>query len=776
MYDKHFGKKHRGIQPWVCFYCNFTSNDRSNFHRHLKTCYQLSLVPKEPTVLTDFEHSIEIFNNVEPHITIDKTNEPKIINVYTIIEEFKEAALNSILSISGFLDITDKRCFQIINVIKSLFDLATKNLNLLVENLGNNLNDNSKKLEEFLKTLKNPFLGMDTEFRFKAHLRKKELYKDPQKQAIGPSQFGEKTPKVTIMPIHWMLKKFFSLPNILEDMFAKAKSFENDRSGKILNYTMGRNWAKKKEQYKGKNVFPYNLYSDDLQVNNPLGSKYNKLTVVNLLFPLLQDWQLSRTDFIFPVMVFDSNLVKKYGNEFVYKHLIDILNSLATDGITIEINQKTFQVYLVLGLLTGDNLGVSSIIDFPSYSHTYFCRFCLMSQQETRTSYQLDRSRLRKVEEYDKQVSEKTFGMEKPSIFNKVKHFHVIENQYIDIMHDIQEGTLKYGIQNALGYFIDKGYLTIDQINNCLKRFSFGNIDNRNKISTIFAKKVKIPQPDGKIVTKTITTVKASAHEMRLLMKYFVLIFGHYIPENDKCWKFIKILEDITDLCFSQSFTNRMLQELNQKVEQCNKLYIELFDDNLKPKHHNEHHYVDVILASGPPVFLSCMRPESKHREIKVYTNVSQNRQNVSYSASKKLCLMFACFLRNFGNLTVYTTKKLNEISVDSFDMYENIFNTDIKLYSVTNLNFKGTDYRKGYFIFKDKKLYEIDEILLYDNKPYIKVFEHEIVEIDEHYNCYIVGDKTLISEIFYVGDCCLPFNLSTLCNGKTVFKCNRNI
>ena len=783
-YSQHFGKKHRGIKPWVCFYCNFASNHRSNFHRHMKNCNKF---PKLFETLgnenVDFITNIEEQND-EPIHRVEQEKIPLNINI--LISQLKDNALDTLLGISGCLDVTDKRCFQIINMIKNLFAISTDYITQIIEEYEKE-GKIAEKLKVFLKTLTNPFSGIDTEYRFKSQLKHKNLYKEPIQQQIyhtelelinqqGTVKFGSKTPKVVLMPIFWMLEKFLSCPNVLSNMSEKLKKYEEDRSGLIQNYVMGRNWQKKKENFVDKKVFPFFLYSDELQVNNPLGSKYNKVTVVNLLFPLLEDWQLSRTDFIFPVMLFDSNLVKKYGNEYVYQKLIIILNKLAAEGLEIELNGKTEKIYLVLGLLTGDNLGVSSIMDFPSYSHTYYCRFCTMPMQEIRKSWKLDRTVLRQIADYDKYVLDNSFGMTKKSIFNQVDFFHVLDNPFVDVMHDIQEGVLKYGLQNALGYFIDKRYLNIETINRCIKNFSFGEIDNRNKISAIYAKKQNVMQNDGKIVNKTVVTIKASAHEMRLLMKYFVLIFGQFIDKNDKCWKYVKLLENITDLCFSKKFSNRMLHDLNEKIELHNKLYIEIFKDNLKPKHHNGNHYVDTVLQSGPLVLLSCIRAESKHRDIKVYTNVSQNRQNVSFSASKKLCIMYACFLRNFEKLAICRAEQKTKVQSSIMNDYEGFFNFEHEVYTIKKLNFKGTDYKIGFFICKNEKLFRIEEMLLSCSVPYLKVTEFYILESDEHLNCKVVGESTNNTNIFCVEDCSLPFNLSMLTNGKTVFKCNYNI
>lgn len=47
------------------------------------------------------------------------------------------------------------------------------------------------------------------------------------------------------------------------------------------------------------------------------------------------------------------------------------------------------------------------------------------------------------------------------------------------------------------------------------------------------------------------------------------------------------------------SFTTNSLEELENLVKIHNKMYVDLFDDTLKPKHHYLTHYVRIIKAAG---------------------------------------------------------------------------------------------------------------------------------------------------------------------------------
>jgi len=72
-----------------------------------------------------------------------------------------------------------------------------------------------------------------------------------------------------------------------------------------------------------------------------------------------------------------------------------------------------------------------------------------------------------------------------------------------------------------------------------------------------------------------------------------------------------------------------MLKYLKYLISEHHDMYLSLFN-SLKPKHHFLLHYPNIILKTGPLIYLSCMRFEAKHKErnIKNANNV-QSRKNL---------------------------------------------------------------------------------------------------------------------------------------------------
>lgn len=87
-----------------------------------------------------------------------------------------------------------------------------------------------------------------------------------------------------------------------------------------------------------------------------------------------------------------------------------------------------------------------------------------------------------------------TYGLCWDSILNSSKFFHITEGLPPDIMHDILEGSLQYEMKELLKYLIEeKGFLTLDVLNEKIEQFPYMQSDVANKPapipSTIFSSK-----------------------------------------------------------------------------------------------------------------------------------------------------------------------------------------------------------------------------------------------------------------------------------------------
>lgn len=80
----------------------------------------------------------------------------------------------------------------------------------------------------------------------------------------------------------------------------------------------------------------------------------------------------------------------------------------------------------------------------------------------------------------------KVFGVNRLSILCKSRYFSVIDGLPGDVMHDLLEGVLQYECKEMLKIFInEEKYLTLDQLNERIKRFDYGYYNDKNRPSPI---------------------------------------------------------------------------------------------------------------------------------------------------------------------------------------------------------------------------------------------------------------------------------------------------
>ena len=86
----------------------------------------------------------------------------------------------------------------------------------------------------------------------------------------------------------------------------------------------------------------------------------------------------------------------------------------------------------------------------------------------------------------------KVFGVNRLSILCKSRYFSVIDGLPGDVMHDLLEGVLQYECKEMLKIFInEEKYLTLDQLNERIKRFDYGYYNDKKQTITYFTADIK---------------------------------------------------------------------------------------------------------------------------------------------------------------------------------------------------------------------------------------------------------------------------------------------
>jgi hypothetical protein len=98
--------------------------------------------------------------------------------------------------------------------------------------------------------------------------------------------------------------------------------------------------------------------------------------------------------------------------------------------------------------------------------------------------------------------------------------------------------------------------------------------------------------------------IRLSASEMLVVVRYFGLFIGDFVPKTDPVWHLYILLRQILDLVTSMSLQIDSCELLQTLVAEHHDLYLRYSKQNLKPKHHFMLHYHTMLKKFGPLVAL----------------------------------------------------------------------------------------------------------------------------------------------------------------------------
>lgn len=146
------------------------------------------------------------------------------------------------------------------------------------------------------------------------------------------------------------------------------------------------------------------------------------------------------------------------------------------------------------------------------------------------------------------------------------------------------------------------------------------------------------------------------------------------------------------------------LQYLDALVTEHHQLYLYLFKDTLKPKHHFLLHYARVMKSVSPLINIWCMRCEAKHRQSKIAAHICSSRRNLPLTLAIKHQLKL-CY-RLFQNIDIKRRisfgKELSMQQISKFPNYRNfeVFLSSVTIFhAVTWINIKCIYYKPGFIL-----------------------------------------------------------------------------
>jgi hypothetical protein len=145
-----------------------------------------------------------------------------------------------------------------------------------------------------------------------------------------------------------------------------------------------------------------------------------------------------------------------YGYEKCLYLLVYTLKKLETERLTINKGQQV-QLYFVLGVIIGDNLGLNGILGFSRcFRANFYCRFCKHSRSECHVTTRECENVLRTKETHVADLLHPFAdnGLQEDSILNTIPSFPVVENYSVDLMHGILDGVASYDLTEILIHFL----------------------------------------------------------------------------------------------------------------------------------------------------------------------------------------------------------------------------------------------------------------------------------------------------------------------------------
>lgn len=752
--------------------CNSTFSRFSSLKRHLQQHTKIDSEPVQKLHKTLKSIDIEQTTKQNKIVSINVEQSSTIIESIDKATDINEHLINN----DNEYEVLEKSLnFNILDFAVNLYsknsisrkdakDILNQYHNIW-QSTFNNLQKYNLLSPEITNLLNIPFENYSSEFKFRQLLKKLDLFKESDTIVItneideivskGNPTLGPKIKSVQVMPIEFQIKKFFELPNVFNSMKESQKLFKEKKH--ICNIVNGEVIQR---YFNESNIsFTYNLYFDDFQVNNPLGTHTYSLCGCYYSFPTLPQYLQSKLDFIFPAMFCSSDCFNKIGPETCLKPLVEVLKRLE-NGIVIGSTNVSFY----LGLIIGDNLAVNTVLGLTqSFNSIRFCRYCREEKNNTRQG--TFETNFRTLNNYNADVLENNIqtGVKTECIFNELSSFHLVENMSFDIMHDIFEGVCHYDISGILFSLINENVLSLNSLNNRKRLFPYGEFQISNRSPDITMNNIK----NGRF--------KMTASEMLCFVTYLPLMIGDLIPSNNKHWRFLILLSKIIDLLMQNELSKENLEKLDQLIIEHHTLYLSLYG-NLKPKHHFMTHYKRAILKCGPLKCMWAMRFESKHKDMKVYAHAITSRKNIEKTLSTKCSLKFSSILLKYkeGFPKIYNncSFKLRDISTENIKCNE--YDIDFKNILTTDcLTYKNIVLKKNCILCtkNDNKisLYKFNYCIKNKSRFFAVCNQLKVAEFCDHFFAYEI--LTIENSSFYVIDIELfltkPTNIVFANNGK---------
>ncbi|XP_064468724.1 uncharacterized protein LOC135383007 [Ornithodoros turicata] len=293
------------------------------------------------------------------------------------------------------------------------------------------------------------------------------------------------------------------------------------------------------------------LYTDELEIVNPLGSKrgVHKLYVVYFSVLNIHPQFRSKIKHLHLVIIAKYADVQRYGQHDVLKPLLTDLLTLQHEGLSITRNGAVLTVNVIVNAFIGDNLSMNKLGGFTtSFSSGRVCRFCMAQAGDLTALTREELCVLRTKAAHQKHLGaiasnpemKKLYGVTEPSPLLALNYFDVTAQLPPDLMHDIFEGSLAYVIHHVLQGLVADCVLRPSDIEKVV-HFRYGVNDKKNR-----------PEAISETFLRDYHALRGTASQKWCLFRLLPLIIGSSIPEGNDHWCIYLAFREVVDLLLAE--------------------------------------------------------------------------------------------------------------------------------------------------------------------------------------------------------------------------------
>lgn len=701
----HLRRHLRNHETVACPYkdCSFTTNVYSSFNSHKSRSHQAS-------VSSDFQNDIvsEVGQASIPAVDGDLYEEPPGTDEDPVgddgqcdTDELKKHLrmnLSSLfLKMQAILHVSNTATQEIVEHLNQVCFLSQPLIKEAIKDIlqRNGCNVAESALDEVVSAV------MDSNVIFTSTSKGAELSTSKRRKVffehnypcVMPVEYQLEQRGHTIMyvPILQMIQELFKNTDIL-----KMITDPNTNSGQYASCYNGSYFLENELFSTGDLILPLQLYIDELEIANPLGTsrKIHKLCAVYWALANMSPKYRSALHNIQLAMLAKVTDLKRHGYAAVLAPLLRDVHILEQDGVFIE--RLGRNVKGTIFCVSADNLAAHGLGGFvESFKAGYVCRFCLATReqfpatearqfsQRTKDSHDLH---VQNIQEND--TSSSHFGVKSSCVLrDSLDYFHPITGFPPDVLHDLLEGIVPVELSLCIKTLIQMKYFTLEYLNQKIASFPYQHAD-----------KVDRPQP----IPKTFLsrgTIGGNGHENATLLRLLPLLVGSVVPEGNGAWTVLMELKEVVQLALCPSFTDETLDYFQSKISDHKQVLLKTFPEfSLRPKHHYVEHYPTMIKCYGPLVHVWTMRFEAKHRFFKRVVHDAQNFKNILKTMAVRHQHMMAYHLAAPSFFKPETqASRVDSVLVSALpevaQLHIRRLTTSDTIYKTSKVTIDGTDY-----------------------------------------------------------------------------------